>query len=98
MDKQQEFKKYIKVEYDKDGDILTYSFTKSPQIAIAEEALDDIWVRFDPDNNKVITVDVLNFSSRLESAFGPSMKYTERTDPELISQSLLLEKHENQYQ
>jgi len=93
MDKQQRFKEYIKVDYDKDGDILTYSFTKSPQIAIAEEALDDIWVRFDPENSKVITIDVLNFSTRLETVFGSSMKYTERTDPELInSQSIFLDK------
>jgi len=92
MDKQNEFKKYINVDYDKDGDILTYSFTKFPQIAIAEEALDDIWVRFDPKDNKVITIDVLNFSTRIETAFGPSMKYTERTDPELIANSLFLDK------
>jgi uncharacterized protein YuzE len=95
MDEQQDIKKYISVDYDKDGDILTYSFTKSPQIAIAEEAADDIWVRFVPETNNIITIDVLNFSSRLKTAFGPSMKYTERTDPELIHQSLLLKKTEN---
>jgi len=92
MDEQHRFKKYISVDYDKDGDILTYSFTKFPQIAIAEEATDDIWVRFDPETSKVITIDVLNFSSRLENAFGPSMKYTERTDPELINHSFSLDK------
>jgi len=92
MDEQQRSKKYISVDYDNEGDILTYSFTKFPQIAIAEEAADDIWVRFDPETSKVITIDVLNFSSRLESAFGPSMKYTERTDPELINHSFSLDK------
>jgi uncharacterized protein YuzE len=91
MDEQHDFKKYINVDYDKDGDILTYSFTKFPQIAIAEEAIDDIWVRFDPENSKIITIDVLNFSSRLENTFGSSMKYTERTDQELISQLLIID-------
>jgi len=30
MDEQHGFKKHINVDYDKDGDILTYSFTKYP--------------------------------------------------------------------
>ncbi len=81
MDEQQ----FIKTDYDDQGDILTFSFTKSPQPAIAEEAADDVWVRFDPQTNKVITVDVLNFSSGLTSIFGQTMKYKERTDPELLN-------------
>jgi len=80
MDKQ----KIIKTDYDKEGDILIFSFTEKPQPALAEEAADEVWVRFDPENNKVITIEMLNFSSRLKSAFGHSLTYTERTDPESI--------------
>jgi len=91
MDEERNFNKNIKADYDTLGDILTYSFTQEPQPAIAEEAADDVWVRFDPESKKVITIDFLNFSSRLESIFGSSMKYSERNDPELISKSIFLD-------
>jgi uncharacterized protein YuzE len=77
-------KSLINVSYDREGDILTFSFTKKPQPAIAEEAADEVWVRYDPKTNKVITVDVLNFSHRVESSFGPSVTYAERKDLDLI--------------
>jgi len=81
MGKGAEIKPLIKVHYDAQGDILTFEFTEEPQPAIAEEAADDVWVRFDPKTHRVVSVDVLNFSSRVSEAFGPSMTYTERSDP-----------------
>jgi hypothetical protein len=51
---------------------------------VAEEAADEVWVRYDPKTRRVITVDVLNFSSRVRAAFGPTLTYTERTDPERL--------------
>jgi len=72
----------ISVEYDEQADILTFSFTEVPQPAVAEEAADEVWVRYDPETRRVITVDVLNFSTRVRAAFGPTLTYTERTDPQ----------------
>ncbi|MBI3800762.1 MAG: DUF2283 domain-containing protein [Deltaproteobacteria bacterium] len=61
------------VQYDPQADILTFVFTEVPQPAVAEEAADEIWVRYDPQTHKVITVDVLNFSARVHEAFGPTL-------------------------
>ena len=74
----------ICVQYDEQTDILTFSFTEVPQPAIAEEAADEVWVRYDPKTRRVITVDVLNFSARVRAAFGPTLTYTERTDPQRL--------------
>ena len=74
----------IAVQYDEQADILTFTFTAVPQPAVAEEAADEVWVRYDPKTRRVITVDVLNFSSRVRAAFGPTLTYTERTDPERL--------------
>ncbi|MBI3757934.1 MAG: DUF2283 domain-containing protein [Deltaproteobacteria bacterium] len=74
----------IGVQYDAQGDILTFRFTKTPQPALAEEAADEVWVRYDPQTHQVITMDVLNFSSRVRDAFGPALLYTERTDPQRL--------------
>lgn len=74
----------IAVHYDDQADILTFCFTESPVPAVAEEAADDVWVRYDPDSRRVITVDVLNFSARVQAAFGPALTYTERTDPQVL--------------
>ena len=74
----------IAVQYDAQADILTFIFTAVPQPAVAEEAADELWVRYDPKTRRVITVDVLNFSSRIRAAFGPTLTYTERTDPERL--------------
>lgn len=73
------------VHYDAQADILTFSFTETPQPAVAEEAADEVWVRFDPQTHKVVTVDVLNFSARVREAFGAGLTYTERTDPQRLS-------------
>ena len=74
----------IAVSYDDQADILTFTFTEAPQPAVAEEAADEIWVRYDPKTRQVITVDVLNFSTRAHQAFGPALTYTERTDPQRL--------------
>lgn len=74
----------ISVHYDDQSDILTFAFTDAPQPAVAEEAADEVWVRFDPHTRRVITVDVLNFSTRVRAVFGPTLTYTERTDPQRL--------------
>ena len=74
----------IAVQYDEQADILTFTFTAVQHPAVAEEAADELWVRYDPKTRRVITVDVLNFSSRVRAAFGPTLTYTERTDPERL--------------
>jgi len=79
-----DFRELIKVHYDPDGDILTFSFTPEPQPAVAEEAADEIWVRYDLDTHRVVTVDILNFSARVRAAFGPQLTYSERTDPQRL--------------
>jgi uncharacterized protein YuzE len=74
----------IAVQYDAQADILTFAFTEAPQPAVAEEAADEVWVRYDPQTRRVITVDVLNFSARVREVFGPTLTYTERTDPQRL--------------
>lgn len=74
----------IGVQYDAQADILTFTSTPVPQPAVAEEAADGLWVRYDPKTRRVITVDVLNFSTRVQAAFGPTLTYTERTDPDRL--------------
>jgi uncharacterized protein YuzE len=73
------------VHYDVQADILTFSFTDTPRPAVAEEAADEVWVRYDPQTRQVITVDVLNFSVRVREAFGSGLTYTERTDPQRLA-------------
>jgi uncharacterized protein YuzE len=74
----------ITVQYDSQADILSFSFTEVPQPAVAEEAADEVWVRYDPKTRRFITVDVLNFSKRVRTAFGSSLTYTERNDPQRL--------------
>ena len=74
----------ITVQYDDQADILTFTFSAEPQPAVAEEAADEVWVRYDPETRRVITVDVLNFSARVHAAFGPTLTYTERTHPDRL--------------
>ncbi|MGC8780719.1 MAG: DUF2283 domain-containing protein [Anaerolineae bacterium] len=75
-----DFRRLIGVRYDPQGDILTFSFTQEPRPAVAEEAADEIWVRYEEDTRRVVTVDILNFSERVKATFGPQLVYTERTD------------------
>lgn len=84
MAENQELPHVINVHYDGQADILTFTFTDTPQPAVAEEAADEVWVRYDPETHRVITVDVLNFSVRVRAAFGPALTYSERTDRERL--------------
>jgi hypothetical protein len=70
----------VQVSYSETEDTLTFVFQPHPRPGVAEEAGDEIWVRYDPETHEVITMDVLHFSSRVHDAFGPSLTYTERTD------------------
>ncbi len=72
------------VSYDREADILTFSFTKDAQPGVAEEAADEVWVRYNVDTGRVITLDVLNFSTRVHAAFGPELIYVERDDPQRL--------------
>ena len=85
MEKNGEQRRLISVSYDQQSDILTFTFTSTPQPALAEEAADDIWVRYDLKTHQVITMDVLNFSSRLHTVFGPALIYNEQTIPDRLA-------------
>ncbi|MEM7530973.1 MAG: hypothetical protein AAF639_02250 [Chloroflexota bacterium] len=76
----------IEVSYDQPADILTFTLTTPPRLGVAEETDDEVWIRFDPETNRILTIDVHHFSLRLHSAFGPSLTYTERTDPQRIEE------------
>lgn len=74
----------LRVDYDPNDDTLSFHFVAVPVPAVAEEAADEIWVRFEPETHRVVSVEVLNFSKRVHQVFGPSLTYTERTDPERL--------------
>jgi uncharacterized protein YuzE len=84
MEKNGQQRRLISVAYDQQSDILTFKFTQMPQPALAEEAADDIWVRYDPKTHQLITMDILNFSSRLHTVFGPALLYNEQTMPDRL--------------
>jgi uncharacterized protein YuzE len=74
----------IGVNYDTNADIMTFSFTNHPKPAIAEEIDDDIWVRYDPQTHRMISLDVLHFATRIKNTFGNSLIYQEREEPDLL--------------
>lgn len=74
----------LRVDYNSEEDTLTFNFTSMPLAGVAEEAADEVWVRYEPETRRVLTVDVLNFSKRVREVFGSNLLYTERTDPERI--------------
>ena len=74
----------LRVDYDSEDDTLSFHFGAVPVPAVAEEAADEIWVRYEPESHRVVSIDVLNFSKRVHEVFGPSLIYTERTDPDRI--------------
>jgi len=76
MDENREDFPVIAAHYDEQADILTFAFTTVPQPAVAEEAADEVWVRYDPKTRRVVTVDVLNFSARVREVF--------ETDPQRL--------------
>jgi uncharacterized protein YuzE len=65
----------LRVKYDAEQDILYLMFGDQAREAIAEEVGEEVFVRFDPDTHKIVDIEFLNFSARLEEAFGPEMKY-----------------------
>jgi hypothetical protein len=75
----------VDVRYDEVEDTLSFVFTPHPRPAVAEEAGDEVWVRYDPNTQEVVTMEVLHFSSRVREAFGRDMTYTERTDPQRLA-------------
>jgi uncharacterized protein YuzE len=75
----------IDVSYDPKADILTVNLAPEPKPAVAEEAAEEIWVRFDAQTHRILTIDIHNFSKRLTAAFGSSLTYTERIDPERLT-------------
>ena len=84
--------KPIITEYDKDEDIYYLCFTDRAKEAIAEEAGNDVFVRFVPDTNEIVTIEFLNFRSRLESLFGKEFIFKGSEMPELLLSPLLQSK------
>jgi len=66
---------HLKAKYDVEQDILYLMFGDQAREAIAEEVGNEVFVRFEPDDHKIVDIEFLNFSARLEEAFGPEMKY-----------------------
>ncbi|ETR67450.1 MAG: hypothetical protein OMM_11587 [Candidatus Magnetoglobus multicellularis str. Araruama] len=76
--------KPIITEYDTDEDIYYLCFSDKPREAIAEEAGEDVFVRFVPDTNEIVTIEFLNFRSRLENLFGKEFIFKGSEMPELL--------------
>lgn len=74
MDKTR-FLDHLTARYDAEQDILYLMFGDRAREAIAEEMGDEVFVRFEPDTRGIVDIEFLNFSARLEKAFGPEMKY-----------------------
>ncbi len=77
-------KKNLTTQYDSEQDIFYLLFTENAHKAIAEEVDDEVFVRFDPETRKVISVEFLNFHERVETVFGKEMKYFGSERPERI--------------
>jgi len=75
----------IRVHYDAEQDIFYLLFTEKAQKALAEETDDEVFVRFDQDTRKVISVEFLNFQKRITNVFGKEMKYLGSEQPERLS-------------
>ncbi len=74
----------VKVHYDEAEDTLIFMFNPHPRPAVAEETGDEVWVRYDPNTQEVVTMEVLHFSFRILETFGTALTYTERTDPQRL--------------
>jgi len=73
------------VVYDRATDTLAFRFSETPRPAVAEEAGDEVWVRYESQTRRVVSVEVLNLSARVKEAFGPSLTYTERGDEDRLA-------------
>ncbi len=76
MAQRSKFTVMISANYDATTDTLTFSFTDTPRPAVAEEAADEVWVRYNSSTHKIVTVEVLNFSKRAQAVFGPELTYS----------------------
>ncbi len=74
----------IKTHYDDEQDIFYLLFAEKAQKALAEETDDEVFVRFDQDTRKVISVEFLNFQERITKIFGKEMKYLGSEQPERL--------------
>ena len=79
----------IVTEYDEEQDILYLCFTDQAKEAFAEEIGGDAVVRFDPETRDIVTVEFLNFSSRLEKNLGKDFKFDGSQSPEMLFSPLL---------
>ncbi len=74
----------LKTHYDLEQNIFYLLFTDKAKKAIAEEVEDEVFVRFEPDTQKVVSVEYLNFSDRIKGLFGKEMKYLGTERPERL--------------
>jgi uncharacterized protein YuzE len=74
----------LAAHYDAEQDILYLLFTPQAQEAIAEEVSDGVFVRYDPDTRRVIDVEFLDFSARVDDVFGPNLTYLGSERPERV--------------
>ena len=74
----------LTTQYDAEQDILYFLFTEKVREAIAEEVDDEVFVRYDPETHKVISLEFLNFQERIANIFGPDIKYFGSEKPERI--------------
>jgi uncharacterized protein YuzE len=76
--------RHLAAHYDAEQDILYLLFTPQAQEAVAEEVSDGVFVRYDPDTRRVINVEFLDFSARVDEIFGPDMTYLGSERPERV--------------
>lgn len=76
--------KPLTVYYDDEQDVLYLSFTREAREGIAEEAGDEVFVRYNPLTKDIINVEFLNFRGRLVDVFGPDLKYLGTEKPERL--------------
>lgn len=76
--------RHLAAHYDAEQDILYLLFTPQAQEAIAEEVSDGVFVRFDPKTRRVINIEFLDFSARVDDVFGPDMTYLGSERPERV--------------
>ncbi len=74
----------LTAQYDAEQDILYLLFAAKAQKAIAEETDDEVFVRYDPETRKVISLEFLGFRERIANIFGPDIKYLGIEKPERV--------------
>lgn len=76
--------KPLTVYYGEEQDVLYLSFSREAREGIAEEAGDEVFVRYNPLTKDIINVEFLNFRGRLVDVFGPDLKYLGTERPERL--------------